>query len=170
VLTGVENYLEAIDVLAPGAEGKDQENSGPVVHAGATRNDSVGEHDRRFKERDRGERTVLGAGKDTKPVMDEAGVEVSNGNGVRHMARDVGRFLGSHGVRVVALTNAKHFSYPFTTVYYLKGYREYAFGVAQNLPGLINVKESVRPARRNARIKVLIGRDLVNQKVRLTEG
>lgn len=169
-LTGVENYLDAIDLLAPVAEGKEQENMGPVVLAGATRNDSIGEHDRRFRERDRGESRVLHAGTITKPVMDEAGVEVSNGNGVRHMARDVGRFLGSHGVRVVALTNAEHFNYPFTTVYYLKGYREYAFGVAQNLPGLTNVKESDRPARRNARIKVVIGRDLVNQKVRLTEG
>jgi tetratricopeptide (TPR) repeat protein len=170
-LRGVDNYLDALDVVAPAVQAKDRDDTGPTALAATKGSRLSDEHDRRFRERDRGQTRVPGAGNDIKAlVTDAAGVEVSNGNGVRHMARDVGRMLSSHGVRVVALTNATHFRYPVTTVYYLKGYREYAVDVARNLPGLQNVKESDRPARPNAKIRVLIGRDLVSQKVRLTEG
>jgi tetratricopeptide (TPR) repeat protein len=165
-LTGVEKYLDALEVLAHVPEGKDRHDIGLGALAAATRSGSIGKHERRSRERDRGETKALGAGKDNKRVVDDEGVEVSNGNGVPHMARDVGRFLSGNGVRVVALTNAAHFNHFITTVYHPKGYRDNAVVVARKLPGLQNVREADRPASRNAKIRVLIGRDLINQQSR----
>jgi tetratricopeptide (TPR) repeat protein len=89
-------------------------------------------------------------------------IEISNGNGVRHMARNVGIYLNPKGFRTTRLTNADHFNYPETKIYYKKGYRQAALRLAEEIPGRqedANVIELDQIKRRA--IKVLIGKDIV---------
>jgi len=89
-------------------------------------------------------------------------IEISNGNGVRHMARNLGIYLNAKGFRATRLTNADNFNYPETKIYYRKGYRQDALRLAEDIPGrqkATNVIELNQLKRRA--IKVLIGKDLV---------
>ncbi len=65
---------------------------------------------------------------DSPAVIHLLDIEISNGNGVRHMARNVGIYLNPEGFRATRLTNADHFNYPETKIYYRKGFRQDAFG------------------------------------------
>ncbi len=51
-------------------------------------------------------------------------IEVSNGNGVRHMAGRIGKHLSINGFRIARLTNTSHFNYPETRIFYHKGHGE----------------------------------------------
>lgn len=89
-------------------------------------------------------------------------IEISNGNGVRHMARNVGFYLKAKGFIATRLTNADHFNYPETKIYYRKGYRQDALRLAEDIPGRqkqANIIEMRRTKKRA--IKVLIGKDLI---------
>ena len=89
-------------------------------------------------------------------------IEISNGNGVRHMARNVGIYLTPKGFRTTRLTNADHFNYPETKIYYRKGYRQEALRLAGEIPGLQNHSNIVEKDQIKRRvIKVLIGKDIV---------
>ena len=89
-------------------------------------------------------------------------IEISNGNGVRHMARNVGIYLNPKGFRTTRLTNADHFNYPETKIYYKKGYRQAALRLAEEIPGLQNNSNIVEQDQIKRRaIKVLIGKDIV---------
>jgi tetratricopeptide (TPR) repeat protein len=89
-------------------------------------------------------------------------IEISNGNGVRHMARNVGIYLTPKGFRTTRLTNADHFNYPETRIYYRKGYRQAALRLAGEIPGLRNNSNIVEQDQTKRRtIKVLIGKDIV---------
>jgi len=61
-------------------------------------------------------------------------IEISNGNGVRHMARNMGTYLNPKGFNVNRLTNADHFNYPETKIYYQKGYEQDALRLAKEIP------------------------------------
>lgn len=87
-------------------------------------------------------------------------IEVSNGNGVRHMAREVGHFLRSKHVVLMYLSNADHFNYDRTSIYYTKGNSEEAFRLSRKLPGRQQVREVAVIREGNADISVLIGKDL----------
>lgn len=88
------------------------------------------------------------------------GIEVSNGNGVRWMARSVGDFLKRNGMRVSRLTNADHFGHASTVIYYREGYYDKAWQVRRFLPGLPG-KGLLKAARLDREpIRVLVGRDL----------
>ena len=95
-------------------------------------------------------------------VTQPLNIEISNGNGVRHMARNVGTYLNPKGFNVNRLTNADHFNYPKTKIYYRKGYEQDALRLAKEIPGpqkmakVIELNQMMRQA-----IKVLIGKDLV---------
>ena len=104
---------------------------------------------------------ILQASIEQLPPPKEAKVEISNGNGVRRMARRVGNYLTQNGVRVVRLTNAKNFKYPQTKIYYLEGYREAAYQLANQMPGIQKMEVSETFNRPTIRIKVLIGTDLI---------
>jgi len=104
---------------------------------------------------------ILQASIEQLPPPKEAKVEISNGNGVRRMARRVGNYLTQNGVRVVRLTNAKNFKYPQTKIYYLEGYQEAAYQLANQMPGIQKMEVSETFDRPTIRIKVLIGKDLV---------
>jgi hypothetical protein len=89
-------------------------------------------------------------------------IEISNGNGVRHMARDVGFYLNPKGFHTSRLTNADHFNYPKTKIYYQRDYEQDALRLANEIPTrqkMANLVEQNQMMRRA--IKVLIGKDLV---------
>ena len=89
-------------------------------------------------------------------------IEISNGNGVRHMARNIGIYLNPNGFRTTRLTNADHFNYPETKIYYRKGYRQDALRLAEEIPGRQNIPNIIEQNQMMTRaIKVLIGKDLV---------
>jgi len=89
-------------------------------------------------------------------------IEISNGNGVRHMARNVGIYLIPEGFRATRLTNADHFNYPETKIYYRKGFRQDALRLAEDMPGgqkAANIVEMDQIKKRA--IRVVIGKDLI---------
>ncbi|OGP63488.1 MAG: hypothetical protein A2170_03950 [Deltaproteobacteria bacterium RBG_13_53_10] len=99
------------------------------------------------------------------PPMKEIGIEVSNGNGVNQMARKVGDYLREMGMKVARLTNAKDFNQEKTKILYQNGYQTEAEFVAEQLPaGKGNLEAVKRFDRPNIRVKVLIGKDLVQYK------
>ena len=91
----------------------------------------------------------------------DAEIEVSNGNGVNHMAKRVGNHFEKNGLNVSRLTNAEHFNFKETKIFYLKPYLHDAYIVAQHIPGWQNMKEVDELSRQNIKIKVLIGKDLI---------
>jgi len=89
-------------------------------------------------------------------------IEISNGNGVRHMARNVGAYLNPKGFNANRITNADHFNYPETKIYYQKGYEQDALRLAKEIPGRQNIPNIIEQNQMITRaIKVLIGKDLV---------
>jgi len=109
-------------------------------------------------------KTILEAGveQDLKPLSKRVVVEVSNGNGVNRMARNVGTYLNSEDFQFMYLSNADHFNYPQTTIYYISGHLQAARKAAQKLPG--RQKMVMVPCLGkggHAAIKVLIGKDLI---------
>jgi tetratricopeptide (TPR) repeat protein len=88
-------------------------------------------------------------------------IEVSNGNGVRRMARNVGNFLKDKDVVLMYLSNASHFKHEETKIYYASGYLMEAYQLAQKLPGRQSLEEVPSVREGNAEISVLIGKDLV---------
>lgn len=90
-----------------------------------------------------------------------AGIEVSNGNGVRRMAATVGDFLKRNGVRVSRLTNAGHFGHARTVIYYREGHYDEAWQVQRLLPGLSDQGHLVAARLDREPIRVLIGRDIM---------
>jgi Flp pilus assembly protein TadD len=92
------------------------------------------------------------------------GIEVSNGNGTNGMARRVGHYLETRGLEVSRLTNAKHFNYRVSKIYYQQGYQEAASLLAGQLPTLEAMEEAKRFDRPNIKIKLLIGKDLISHQ------
>jgi hypothetical protein len=98
----------------------------------------------------------------SSPVTQNLNIEITNGNGVRHMARNVGAYLTPKGFNANRLSNAEHFNYPKTQIYYRKGYQQDALRLAKEIPGRQNVPNVIEQNQMMRRaIKVLIGKDLV---------
>lgn len=89
-------------------------------------------------------------------------IEVSNGNGVRHMARRVGNYLKSKGFILMYLSNAGSFNHTETSIYYAKGYLKEAYRLSQDLPGLQRLEEVPEVRNGNAAISVLVGKDILD--------
>jgi Flp pilus assembly protein TadD len=87
-------------------------------------------------------------------------IEVSNGNGVRHMARQVGDYLSGKGFILMYLSNARHFHHDETSITYTSGYLRDAWRLSQELPGLQSLQEVAEIRGGHAEISVIIGRDL----------
>ena len=88
-------------------------------------------------------------------------IEVSNGNGVRHMARNVGDYLKGSGFILMYLSNARNFSQETTKIYYTKGYLREAYLLAQKLPGRQSFEEVSQIKNGNAEVSILLGKDLI---------
>jgi hypothetical protein len=89
-------------------------------------------------------------------------IEVSNGNGVRGMARAVGNYLRLNGGAAYRLTNADHFNYPKTLVYYQAGFQDQAARLLDLLPGIQTNDHLVAAHMAREPIRVLIGHDLIS--------
>jgi len=89
------------------------------------------------------------------------GIEVSNGNGTPRMARKMGDYLKTRGLKVSRVTNANHFDHRVSKIYYQEGYHEAASRLADQLPALDGMEEAKRFDRPDIKIKLLIGKDLV---------
>lgn len=89
-------------------------------------------------------------------------IEVSNGNGVRHMAKNVGNYLTGKGFILMYLANADHFNHVETRIYYTKENVDEAYRLSQELPGLQTLEEVQDIRNGNAGIRVRIGRDLTD--------
>lgn len=74
-------------------------------------------------------------------VPAELVIEVSNGNGRRHMAARTRQYLGAQGVAVARITNAKHFGFEASTIFYREGYGEKARALADMFPVPFEFKE-----------------------------
>ncbi|RPJ05663.1 MAG: LytR family transcriptional regulator [Deltaproteobacteria bacterium] len=77
------------------------------------------------------------------------------------MAKRVGGYLNEKGVKVVRFTNANHFKYAETMLFYRKGYKQAAEYMATQLPMIQKIEELNGFDRPRVNIKVLIGRDLI---------
>ena len=89
----------------------------------------------------------------------EAGIEISNGCGVNHVAREIGDYLKERGFNVVRLTNADHFNYADGSILCRKGYCDMAYELAMWFPGVQDVRETERLDRERVKIKILIGKN-----------
>jgi tetratricopeptide (TPR) repeat protein len=93
--------------------------------------------------------------------LSELTVEISNGNGVNRMATRVGNYLKEKGVEVTRLTNAEHFNFDETMIYYHWDHLQDAFKVAQEIPGYQNMEKLRTSGQKSVKIKVRLGKDLV---------
>jgi len=110
-----------------------------------------------------GRHATVGKEKTTTDVKD-ARLEISNGNGVRKMAQNMGRYLGNKGFQVVRLTNAEHFSHANAGIYYREDYLDAALLVAKEIPGVQRLRPMPESNRPDIHIKVLLGKDIVSHK------
>ena len=88
-------------------------------------------------------------------------IEVANGNGIRHMARDVGNFLKDRKVTLMYLSNANSFDHDETIIYYVDGYLHEAYCISQRLPEQQRFEQVSEIRAGQAEISVVLGRDLV---------
>ncbi|MEJ2723760.1 MAG: tetratricopeptide repeat protein [Deltaproteobacteria bacterium] len=88
-------------------------------------------------------------------------MEVSNGNGVRNMARKVGNYLNGKDFAFYYLRNAGHFRHEETKIYYTRGHLREACVLAQELPGRQSLEEVAEIREGKAQISILIGKDLI---------
>jgi tetratricopeptide (TPR) repeat protein len=89
------------------------------------------------------------------------GIEVSNGNGAAHMAREIAEYLKARGFTVVRLTNADHFNHDEGSIVYEKDYEELAGNLAGALPRITDVRQAGKLDRPNVKVKVVVGKDMV---------
>ena len=92
------------------------------------------------------------------------GIEVSNGNGASHMARDIAEYLKAKGFAVVRLTNADSFNHAEGSIVYEKEYEELAGQIAGAIPHIKDVKKTGKLDRPNVKVKVVVGKDLVSHR------
>jgi hypothetical protein len=102
-----------------------------------------------------------------KNTYEGIGIEISNGNGIRSLARRVGTYLNKKGFEVVRLTNANNFNHADTIIYYQDKHYQAAADLAEQIPGTQNIKAVTKLDRKNINIKILIGKDIVKHDGRV---
>jgi len=88
-------------------------------------------------------------------------IEVLNGNGIYRMARRVGNYFKEKGFSVATPSNARHFNYSSTRIYYTRGYYEDAVKLSQEIPGFEIAGKFIESTKLKTNIRVLIGKDMV---------
>lgn len=89
-----------------------------------------------------------------------AQIEISNGNGVTGMAGRSAEYLRLLGFKVSRVTNASHFHFTESTIYYREGYLEVAKKLAGTIPGSQEFKKVQSLDWPTLGIRVLLGRNL----------
>ena len=92
------------------------------------------------------------------------GIEISNGNGASHMARDIAEYLKAKGFNVVRLTNADNFNHAEGSIVFEKEYEELAGKIAGAIPHIKDVKQTGKLDRPNVKVKIVVGKDLVSHR------
>ena len=85
-------------------------------------------------------------------------LEVSNGNGITGMAKQISVFFQQHGIASVRLTNHQAYNQNQTEIYYRAGNYHQANQINQMLPVQVKLVESDL-LRHDIQIKILLGRD-----------
>lgn len=86
----------------------------------------------------------------------EVSIELANGNGRRHMAARTRQFLKEQGIPVSRITNARHFGFATSTVFYREGYAD----KAREISNLFAIPMEFRLVKeQRADIRLLFGRD-----------
>jgi tetratricopeptide (TPR) repeat protein len=101
---------------------------------------------------------------DVYKSMPSIGIEVSNGNGVTRMARNVSSYLAEKGFKMGRLTNAPAFNLKETRIFYRRGYGPIASRLSDSLPGVQKEEERNAFDRAQIKIKIVLGRDIVPYK------
>ena len=97
-------------------------------------------------------------------------VEVSNGNGVDGMARNVGDYLRKKGFRVTRVTNAGRFDVAGTRIYYEKDHAQAANLLAGQMPDVGKIEEVPRLDVPRIKVKLLLGKDMIRYRREFAEG
>jgi Flp pilus assembly protein TadD len=114
--------------------------------------------------------TAAERGEESGGTADNPGIELANGNGVRRMARHVGGYLKERGFNVVRLTNADHFHYPATGIYYRADSADTARRLADEMPGRWQLRKAAGFEKPGVKVRVLIGKDLIRYKNKFEGG
>lgn len=85
-------------------------------------------------------------------------IEVSNGNGITGMARQVSVFFQQYGLAGARLTNHQTYSQYQTEIYYQSGNYQQAYQINQLLPKQAKLVES-KTLRNDIQVKILLGQD-----------
>lgn len=85
-------------------------------------------------------------------------LEISNGNGITGMAKQVSVFFQQHGVVKTRLTNHQTYKHYQTEIYYRSGNYDQAYQINQMLPMQVKLVES-NELRNDIQIKILLGQD-----------
>lgn len=91
-------------------------------------------------------------------------VEVSNGVGLRHMARRTAERLAPAGLVTARLTNQPGYHQVKTEIQYAPGQTAVAEALAGRLP-MAPALAPVRQIERNIQVRLILGRDLVGQAI-----
>jgi Tfp pilus assembly protein PilF len=89
-------------------------------------------------------------------------LEISNGNGVTGMAAALARTVGSDDMKVVRLTNVRHFAVPVSRIEYLPDQQAAAQALAARLGMAVT---EPRDGNRRAEVRIVLGRDLSSAAV-----
>lgn len=100
--------------------------------------------------------------KNTKESTQQ-GIEVSNGNGVTGMARNVANYLNDAGFGQSRLTNHQTFKQSQTEIYHRVSAQALAEKIIRVLPGQVKLIES-NDLREDVNLKILLGQDIANIK------
>jgi len=120
-------------------------------------------------QRDVAEITLLPSTETLLPSKDVT-IEISNGNGVNSMARQMGEYLKRKGFNIVRYTNAESFDNNATRVYYQKDALETTRALQSALPEIQELNEVAKLDRPRLKVKMVMGRDLIAYKERLAGG
>ncbi|SEF39209.1 LytR C-terminal domain-containing protein [Nitrosomonas ureae] len=85
-------------------------------------------------------------------------LEISNGNGITGMAKQVSVFFQQHGVAKARLTNHQTYKHYQTEIYYRSGNYDQAYQINKMLPIQVKLVES-NELRSDIQIKILLGQD-----------
>jgi hypothetical protein len=92
------------------------------------------------------------------PVQQSPQIEIANGNGVGNMAKNIGNFLKYKGFEIQRLSNADHFGYPRTRIFYSDGQRQTASALSLLLFGPDMPCDLISDGQ-HGQIKILMGGD-----------
>ena len=85
-------------------------------------------------------------------------IEVSNGNGITGMAKQVSFFFQQYGLAGARLTNHQTYNQNQTEIYYRSGNYQQAYQINQMLPKQVKLVES-KALRNDIQVKILLGQD-----------